>query len=111
MKHRIRSRVSLTEILDDFKSLEDLANSLDIFAQRKEEEDNDKNSYKGYLQLKDFRRPKLQECVNIGCKFIKLNRSYSLQEMRENGLQLTSTVGKLQSNTQTHSFILSEFIL
>lgn len=114
IKHNIQSRVSFKEILDEFKSLEDLANTLDdnmsICGVEKDKEV--KQDYKRYLQLQDFRRPKLQECAMQGSnKFVKMNRSYSLQEIKEKGLQITPTTRLMQSNTQNHTLILSEFIL
>lgn len=113
-KHKVQSRVSLTEILDDFKTLDDLDHSSNDSVEnssKKVTETTVRAEYKKYLQLQDFRRPKLQECVCTVNKYQKLNRSYTVQEIRENGLQLIPPRGKSQCIMQNSNLILSEYIL
>lgn len=114
-KHKIVNRVSLEEILQDFKSLEDLASANEeLMNETTEEPENKvlKSEYKMYLQIQDFRRPKMQESHSSGSKYRKLNKSYSLQEMKEMGLEVKSPRrGSLHQKFDHHAVILSEFIL
>lgn len=111
VKRHSSSRVSVEEILADFKSLEDLGHS-NISSTTEDYETPVRANYKKYLQLRDFRRFRSYECQNIGSKFRKLNKSYSLQEMKEAGFELKSErMEQKQQKLQDHSLILSEFIL
>lgn len=108
--HRhVSSPASLHEILADFKSLEDLAV---IETESKDDEDDlPRNNYKTYLQIHDYRRPKAQENYTV-TKFRKLNRSYSMQELKEKGVQMQPLKrGYSQPKCSGHALILSEFIL
>lgn len=109
VKRRYSSRVSVEEILADFKSLEDLGHS--NISTTEDYETPVRENYKKYLQLRDFRRFRSYECQDIGSKFRKLNKSYSLQEMKEAGFELKSERYGPQQKFQDHSLILSEFIL
>lgn len=107
----------MEEIIEDFKSLEDLAKSLEVIETTSSDNEETHNTkecekIKDYnLQLQDFRRPKLQEYQSNN-KYKKLNRSYSLKEMREHGLQVLSvTDSASQQKIINHPLILSEFIL
>lgn len=107
MKHKILNVYSLEKILEDFKSLEDESSHLEnnhTFPQKVEL--NNVKEFKQCFQLQDFRRPKFQIIEN------KLNRSYSLNEIKEHGLQLKSiSKASTQQKSLDHSILLSEFIL
>lgn len=110
MKRHNSSRVSVEEILADFKSLEDFEHS-NMSSTTEDYETPVRENYKKYLQLCDYRRFRSYECQDMGNKFRKLNKSYSFQEMKEAGFELKSErKGPLQK-FQDHSLILSEFIL
>lgn len=110
VKRHNSSRVSVEEILADFKSLEDLGHS-NTSSTTEDYETPVRENYKKYLQLRDFRRFRSYECQDMGSKFRKLNRSYSLQEIKEAGLELKSERKGPQQKYQDQSLILSEFIL
>ena len=95
------SSITLDDIKREFESLEDL--SVDV-----ENINNCKTDYDEFPQNEDYRRPKLQE-GNKTSSF-KLNRSYSMKEMKQNGLQLRSN-SKSSQQFPCHSIILSEFII
>lgn len=112
-KHNLSTRISFEEILKDFESLEDLAATVELPNSQVgiEPETFVKEDCGKYLHLQDFRRPKVQERQSVN-KFCKLNKVYSLKEIKENGLQLKS-ISKVTSQQKTfpQSLILSEFIL
>lgn len=110
VKRHNTSRVSVEEILEDFKSLEDIEHG-NVPSTAEDDEISVRANYKKYLQLHDFRRFRSYECQDIGNKFRKLNNSYSLQEMKEEGFELKSECKGPQQKFQDHSLILSEYIL
>lgn len=110
VKRHNSSRVSVEEILADFKSLEDLGHN-NTSSTTEDYEIPVRENYKKYLQLRDFRRLHSYDCQDVGSKFRKLNRSYSLQEIKEAGLELKSERKGPHQKYQDHSLILSEFIL
>ena len=67
--------------------------------------------YKKKIELQNFRNNKFQENLCKENKFQRYNRCYTMQEIRENGVQLIRPKEKLQSNTQNTKIILSEYIL
>lgn len=113
----MKSRISFEEILDDFKSLEDLASNVTFTNGHKETENDPEVMNTGmkdeaYLQLQDFRRPKPNEPKNCSNRFRKMNRSYSMREFKKQGFQLKSLQRKdSQQKIVNSSFLLSEFIL
>lgn len=109
VKRNSTSCVSVEEILADFKSLEDLEHS--NIPSIESDETPVRANYKKYLQLQDFRRFRSYECQDIGSKFRKFNKSYSLQEMKEGGLELKTEHKGPQQKLQDHSLILSEYLL
>lgn len=96
------SCTTLVDIDNDFKSLEELDVDVEIENVRKAEHDK-------YLQMQDYRRPKLQEGHRIST--YRLNRSYSLKEMKQTGFQLKSEANSSQQKFPHHQIILSEFII
>jgi hypothetical protein len=116
-KPSVSSRIILQEVLSDFQSLDDLASVTenDIHENDLKTDktvDELESEYNKFLQITDFRRPKLQENQNCGTKFRKLNRSYSLQEIKEKGFELkTVRRGGSQQKYQDNALILSEFIM
>lgn len=110
-RHLATSACSFDEILADFKLLENLAATVDLEISNTEiEEKLVRPDYKKYMQLHDYRRLKSQES-NVGNKFRKLNRSYSLQEMKENGVELEPSSRRDSLQQKLNYTILSEFIL
>lgn len=111
----LTSRISFEEILQDFKSLEDLASGVEFDSHKIDQNEDNitlKTEYQRYLQIQDFRRPKMQENQGTGSKFNHLNRSYSMQEMKTIGLELKPfRRGSSQQKFQDKELILSEFIL
>lgn len=101
--------MSFEEIVEDFKSLENLSATIETMRPSNENYIVEQE-YKQFLQLQDYRRPKFQENCSGG-KFRKLNRSYSLQEMRDNGLQVKPNRRLSQQKNSDHALILSEFIM
>lgn len=119
VKHRVTNvlpsnRISFEEILQDFNSLEDLAITVDLEGNGNHTENKPLTSeYEKFVQMQDFRRPKMQENNSAyDSKYRKLNRSYSMHEMRKMGVELESLKRRSsQYKFQDHTFILSEFIL
>lgn len=110
-KSKIKSRVSLEEILDDFKSLENLAATVHL-QNHMESGKNETKEDMAFLQLQDFRRPKLQEAQNSTNKLNKLNRSYTMYEIRTHGFELkTLQKEDFYHKMPSKSFLLSEYIL
>lgn len=108
--------MSYEEILDDFKSLENLAATMENVDLTENDNNNTvegDQKYKkySYLQLQDYRRPKFHESLveNINRKF---NRSYTLQEMKDEGLEVTPMSRRTsQQKFSDNALLLSEFIL
>ncbi|OWR50188.1 Dynein beta chain ciliary [Danaus plexippus plexippus] len=89
-KHNLRSRVTFSDILADFKSLEELASSLEDISTAGRMEEVAKNDYSNaglHLQLQNFRRPKWQENEICNNDFIKLNRPYTTHNFKGSGAQ------------------------
>lgn len=101
--HRKFSK-SLDDIMKEFESLEDVA----LESNRVNSNNRMKVEYDKYLQLQDYRRPKLQEANKIST--FKFNRSYSLKEIKQQGFELKSA-GYTQQLKTHHPIILSEFIM
>ncbi|KAJ2944771.1 hypothetical protein O0L34_g1660 [Tuta absoluta] len=111
------SNISVQEIISDFKSLDDLDSTAEpessyCGGSKTSSMDVVTSSYKKYLHLQDYRRLKSFENPQSGTKFKKLNRTYSLQEMKEHGLQLQPSRKKpCHQKSIDQALILSEFIM
>lgn len=88
-KHNLRSRVTFSDILADFKSLEEIASSLEDISTGGMEEvaKNDYSNAGLHLQLQNFRRPKWQENEICNNDFIKLNRPCTTHNFKGSGAQ------------------------
>lgn len=113
-KDHVLNSLSVDEIIAEFKSLEDVVDERNSNITKNQNYDKDVSltPSRNELQMHDFRRPKLQEYTRVGNKFRKLNRVYSMDEMRKHGIELKSVRrGSLQQKHSEHVVILSEFIL
>lgn len=100
--------MSVEEILEDFESLEDAASSVEL---TENAADDETKQTKGFLQLQDFRRPKLQEPLTTN-RFSNMSRSYTKLEIKTQGFEL-KTLQREDSHQKISekSFLLTEYIL
>lgn len=104
----LERNVIFEEVLEDFKSIEECAKGIEVTTS--DEEIKGHNNIE-YLQLQDFRRPKLIEYNTDRTSYRIMNRSYSMKEIQHNDLELRATRSSSQNKLTDHSFILSEFLL
>lgn len=112
-----RSCISLTEILDDFKILNEIPKPIDEMLENCNRNKVYTNIQTNNLDLKKCHQQKkitnlkFHDSLSQENRFHSYSRCYTLQEIRENGLQLVRRKEKLQCNNQNTNIILSEFIL
>ncbi|KAH9636656.1 hypothetical protein HF086_003474 [Spodoptera exigua] len=94
--HRKFSK-SLDDIMKEFESLKDVV----VESKSVNRNNRMKVEYGEYLQIQDYRRPKLQEANRMTT--FKFNRSYSLKEMKQQGFELKS-LGELETTWAVMEF-------